>query len=54
VFLNGVLVQHDEEIHGETGHRQLAAYKTLASTGPLTLGGHGRPIRFRNIWLRRM
>jgi hypothetical protein len=54
VLLNGVLVQHDEEIHGETGHRQLPAYKTISNTGPLTLGGHGCPIRFRNIWLRRL
>jgi hypothetical protein len=53
-LLNGILVQHNEEIHGETGHRKLPAYTTKASTGPLSLGGHGCPIRFRNIWVRRL
>jgi hypothetical protein len=54
VVLNGILVQHNEEIHGETGHRKLPVYTTKISTGPLVLGGHGCPIRFRNIWVRRL
>ena len=52
VFHNGVLVQLNEEIHGETGHRLAPEYKRKVSTGPLALGGHGCPVRFRNIWLR--
>jgi hypothetical protein len=52
VFLNGILVQHNEEIRGETRHRALPAYTRKVSVGPLALGGHGCPIRFRNIWLR--
>jgi len=52
VFHNGVLVQFDEEIRGETGHRLVPEYKQKVSTGPLALGGHGCPVRFRNIWLR--
>lgn len=54
VFLNGILVQHDEEIRGETGHRLLPVYKQKVRDGPLAFGGHGCPIRFRNIWLRRL
>lgn len=54
VLLNHVLVQHDAEIHGETGHRQLPAYRQQTSAGPLVLGGHGCPLRFRNVWLRRL
>lgn len=54
VFHNGVLVHHNEEIHGETGHRIAPQYKQKISTGPLALGGHGCPVRFRNIWLRRL
>jgi hypothetical protein len=52
VFHNGMLAQHDEEIHGETGHRILPEYKTKKSTGPLMLSGHDCPVRFRNIWVR--
>jgi hypothetical protein len=52
VFHNGILVQHDEEIHGETGHRILPEYKNKISRGPLVLYGHDCPVRFRNIWLR--
>jgi hypothetical protein len=52
VLQNGVLVQHDEEIHGETGHRIIPEYKSKTSRGPLILGGHGCPVRFRNIWIR--
>jgi hypothetical protein len=54
VLLNGVLVQHETEIRGETGHRRLPAYTQKRSTGPVTLGGHGCPVRFRNIWVRRL
>jgi hypothetical protein len=52
VFQNGVLVLLNEEIRGETGHRILPEYKNKVSRGPLVLGGHGCPVRFRNIWLR--
>jgi hypothetical protein len=52
VFQNGVLVQLNEEIHGETGHRIIPEYTHKVSKGPLALGGHGCPVRFRNIWLR--
>lgn len=54
VVQNGVLVQLNEEIHGETGHRILPEYKHKVSQGPLALGGHGCPVRFRNIWLRKL
>jgi hypothetical protein len=54
VHLNGILVQHDEPIHGETNHRKLPVYVQTSPTGPLAFGGHGCPIRFRNIWLRRL
>jgi len=52
VFHNGLLVQLNEEIHGETGHRIIPEYKQKISRGSLALGGHGCPVRFRNIWLR--
>lgn len=52
IFHNGVVVQLDEEIHGETGHRVLPEYRHPISQGPLALGGHGCPVRFRSIWFR--
>ena len=52
VLHNGVLVQFNEEIHGETGHRVVPAYIQKTSQGPLAFGGHGCPVRFRNVWLR--
>jgi Domain of Unknown Function (DUF1080) len=52
VIHNGVLAQLNEEIHGETGHRIVPEYKQKSGKGPLALGGHGCPVRFRSIWLR--
>jgi len=52
VLHNGVLVQLNEEIRGDTGHRVLPVYGHKISKGPLAFGGHGCPVRFRNIWLR--
>lgn len=54
VFHNGVLVLLNEEIHGETGHRIVPQYKQKTETGPLAFGGHGCPVRFRNVWLRKL
>jgi hypothetical protein len=50
---NGVLVHHNQEIYGPTGHRILAKYdKPIEPKRPLTLSGHNNPVRFRNIWIR--
>ncbi len=49
---NGVLALLNEEIHGETGHRIVPEYKRKVSRGPLSLSGHGCPVRFRNVWVR--
>ena len=52
LFHNGVLMHLNQEIRGETGHKVLPAYTHKVSTGPIMLGGHGCPVRFRNIWIR--
>ncbi|MEN6336553.1 MAG: DUF1080 domain-containing protein [Phycisphaerales bacterium] len=50
---NGVLVHHNQEIYGPTGHRILAQYdKPIEPKRPLVLSGHNNPVRFRNIWIR--
>jgi hypothetical protein len=54
VIHNGVLVHHAKEILGSTAHRTAPAYQPHGPTGPLVLQDHGNPIRFRNIWIRRL
>ena len=53
VFLNGLLVQDDNELIGPTQHRELTKYpEKHPEKGPLQLQDHGNPVRFRNIWVR--
>ena len=54
VLYNGILVQNDFELEGETRYRGPPEY-TPYTTAPLLLQAHGDPsppISFRNIWLR--
>lgn len=53
VLHNGVLVHHDQEVYGTTMHRRLPGEIPAGLTkGPLKLGGHHNPVRYRNIWVR--
>ena len=53
VFHNGVLVQHNQEVYGESAHATLPKALPIGMTsGPLHLSGHHNPVRFRNIWVR--
>jgi Domain of Unknown Function (DUF1080) len=54
VIHNGVLVHDHAELYGATAHRALAAYAAHGPAGPLRLQDHGDPLRFRNIWIRRL
>ena len=54
VFWNGVVVHNRKEVRGETVYRAVAEYKPHAPELPLTLQDHGNPVRFRNIWVRRL
>ena len=49
---NGVLVHHDKELQGSTGHKTLSHYTPHPPKGPLMLQDHGDLVRFRNIWYR--
>jgi hypothetical protein len=54
-FLNGVLVQDSTPALGPTVHKKLAAYPSKhPEKGPITLQDHGDPVRFRNIWVRKL
>jgi len=55
VLQNGVLLQNHQRIEGPTGHMIVAHYpENLADHGPLELQFHGNPVRYRNIWLRKL
>jgi len=51
VVQNGVMIQNNQEIYGATSHFELPG-PCLKGKGPVTLSGHGCPVRFRNIWIR--
>jgi hypothetical protein len=55
VLWNGVIVHHRKEIMGETAYRDVAKYATShAGELPLMLQDHRNPVRYRNIWVRRL
>ena len=54
VFENGVLVQDHAVIEGETGHMGRTRAHAIPNAGPLKLQDHGNPVRYRNIWYRRL
>jgi hypothetical protein len=54
VFLNGVLLHNRKEAMGPTVHRALAKYTAQPAEDSLMLQDHGNPVRYRNIWIRRL
>jgi len=54
VIYNGVMVHHHKEIMGPTVYRQLAHYAPQPEEDSLELQDHGNPVRYRNIWIRRI
>jgi len=54
VLWNGVLAQHRRELVGATSHRNEPKYTPHAAELPLTLQDHSNPVRYRNIWVRRL
>ena len=54
VIHNGVLIQNNVEIYGITYNDRPAIYIAHPSQLPLRLQDHGNPIRYRNIWIRRL
>jgi hypothetical protein len=54
VFLNGVLLHNRKELMGPTVHRELAKYGPQAAEDSLVLQDHQHPVRYRNIWIRRL
>jgi len=54
VFLNGVLLHNHKELMGPTVYRALAKYTDQLAEDSLVLQDHQQPVRYRNIWIRRL
>lgn len=54
VLHNGVLVQNNEELPGMTMWLETIPYEAHPEAGPIGLQDHGSPVRFRNLWVRRL
>jgi hypothetical protein len=54
VMFNGVLVQNHKEQLGTTIWRQNAKYTAHPAEDSLSIQDHSQPVRFRNIWIRRL
>jgi len=54
VVHNGVLIQNNEALRGPSAWLVTPPDSAVGDAGPLELQEHGFPVRFRNIWLRKL
>jgi hypothetical protein len=54
VLHNGILVQDNVTLTGPTAHKARPPYARHADALAISLQDHGAPVRYRNIWVRRL
>ncbi len=54
VFHNGVVMHHRQAHVGRMAHRVVGTYAPHGAEEPLLLQNHGDPVRYRNVWVRRL
>ncbi|HXA52739.1 MAG TPA: DUF1080 domain-containing protein [Candidatus Acidoferrum sp.] len=54
VVFNGVVVQNHKNFLGTTIWRKVGTYTKHDAEEPLSLQDHSQPVRFRNIWIRKL
>ena len=54
VLHNGILVQNNFELFGDTPYNRPPRYSPHPPELPIRLQDHRNPVRFRNIWLRKI
>ncbi|TWU47658.1 3-keto-disaccharide hydrolase [Rubripirellula reticaptiva] len=52
VLHNGVLIQNNFQLKGDTPFNRAPEYKAHGEKGPISIQDHNNPVRFRNIWVR--
>ena len=54
IFHNGVLVQEHKKLWGPTAWLKHDPYVPHAAELPISIQDHGNPVRYRNIWVRKL
>ena len=54
VMHNGVLLHHHQKVVAPMAHRTVAPFKAHGAEEPQMLQDHNEPVRYRNIWARKL
>jgi hypothetical protein len=54
ILHNGMVVHQNVSLIGSTAHQRVGVYEPHPDAEPIMLQDHGNPVRFRNIWARRL